>query len=95
MPTVICCDALHAFVGVCVWACTRRVLTVIAVMRCIRVWECVFSHERGVCSQRLRMCMLVCVSVPMNKAYGQGHSCEAMHVYHHASISSLHYVYCG
>ena len=25
-----CCEAMHACVGMCVWACTRRMLTVIA-----------------------------------------------------------------
>jgi hypothetical protein len=29
-----CCEAMHACVGVRVWACTRRMLTVIAARRC-------------------------------------------------------------
>ena len=39
-----CCEAMHAFVGVCVSACTRRMLTVIAARRCMRVLVCVFSN---------------------------------------------------
>jgi hypothetical protein len=33
----ICCEAMHACVGVCVWACTRRMLTVIVVRQCMHV----------------------------------------------------------
>jgi hypothetical protein len=42
-----CCEAMHARVGVCVWACTRRMLTVIAARRCMHVWECVFGLVQG------------------------------------------------
>jgi hypothetical protein len=38
-----CCDAMHACVGVCVWACIRHMLTVTAATRCMHVSECVFG----------------------------------------------------
>ena len=44
---------MHACVGVNVWACTRRMLTVIAARRCMHVWESVFGLVQGACSQRL------------------------------------------
>ena len=39
------CEAMHACVGVSVFACTRRMLTVIAARRCMHVSECVFSTK--------------------------------------------------
>jgi hypothetical protein len=36
-----CCEAMHACVGVCIWACTRRMLRVIAARRCMRELVCV------------------------------------------------------
>ena len=37
------CEAMHGCVGVSVFACTRRMVTVIAARRCMDVWECVFG----------------------------------------------------
>ena len=39
-----CCEAMHACVGVCVWACTRRILTVIAAKQCMHVLLCVHNN---------------------------------------------------
>jgi len=46
-----CCEAMHACVFVRVWACTRRMLTVIAVRRYMHVFLCVFGLAQGVCSR--------------------------------------------
>jgi hypothetical protein len=59
-----CCEAMHACVGVCVWACTRRMVTVIAARRCMRVWECVWAWTRRmvtVIAARRCMHVLECV----------------------------------
>jgi hypothetical protein len=40
-------EAMHACGGERVLACTRRMVTVIAVRRCMRVWECVFGFVQG------------------------------------------------
>ena len=47
-----CCKAMHACVGVCVWACARHMVTVIAARRRLHVWECVcvFQLVQGACS---------------------------------------------
>jgi hypothetical protein len=44
-----CCKAMHACVGVCVWACTRCMLTVIAARRCMFSVVCVFVPYETVC----------------------------------------------
>jgi hypothetical protein len=44
------CEPVYACVGVCVWAYTRRMLSVIAARRCMRVWECVSGLLQGACS---------------------------------------------
>jgi hypothetical protein len=45
---------MHAYVGDCVWACARRMLTVIAARRCMPVLERVSgvykAHAHGDCS---------------------------------------------
>jgi hypothetical protein len=61
-----CCEAMHACVGVCVWACTRRMVTVIAARRCMRVCECVFGLVQGAwshcdCCEAMHACVGVCV----------------------------------
>ena len=35
-----CCEAMHACVGVRVWACTRRM---VAARQCMYVWKCVYG----------------------------------------------------
>jgi hypothetical protein len=76
-----CCEAIHVFVGVCVWAYTKRVVTVIAARRCMRVVVCVLLCTRRmvtVIAARLRMmCASVCLGV--YRAYAHGRFCEAMH----------------
>jgi hypothetical protein len=46
-----CCEAMHACVGVCIWACTNRMVMVIAAKQCMHVCECVFGLVQGVCAQ--------------------------------------------
>ena len=46
-----CCEAMHACVGVCAWACRKRMLTVIAARRCMHVLECVSGLVESACSQ--------------------------------------------
>jgi hypothetical protein len=56
-----CCKAMHACVGVCICACTRCMLTVIAARWCMRVWECVFGLVQSACSLWLLWsCACVC-----------------------------------
>jgi hypothetical protein len=53
-----CCEAMHACVGV--YACMRRMLTGIAVRRCMRVLVCVFlCTRRMVTVIAARQCMRV------------------------------------
>jgi hypothetical protein len=63
-----CCEAMHACVHACVYVCTRRMLTLIAVRRCMHVWECVFelvkAHGHCDCCEAMHAC--ACLS--MNKA---------------------------
>jgi hypothetical protein len=43
----VCCEAMHACVGVCVWVCTRRMLTFLAARRCMPcVGVCVWAYAR-------------------------------------------------
>jgi hypothetical protein len=75
-----CCE-MHACVGVCVWACIRRMLTVIAARRCMRVLVCVFLCTRRmltVIAARLA-CMCGSVCLGLYKAHAHGDCCEAMH----------------
>jgi len=51
MVTVIdCCEAMHACVEECVWACTRRMLTVMVAARlCTFAVVCIFVPYEAVC----------------------------------------------
>ena len=44
-----CRKAMHVYIRVCVWACTRRMLTVIAARRCMFSVVCVFVPYEAVC----------------------------------------------
>ena len=58
-----CCEAMHAFVGVCVWACTRRMPTVIfAARRCMHVWELCTRRMLRMIAARLCMHVWECAS---------------------------------
>jgi hypothetical protein len=72
---------LWACVAVCVWACTRRMLTVIGARQCMRVLVCVFlCTRRMVTVIAARRCMRVLVlCVVVHKAHGHCDCCEAMH----------------
>jgi hypothetical protein len=55
-----CCEAMHACVGVCVLLCIRRMVTVIAARRCMRVLVCVLlCTRRMVTVIAARRCMRV------------------------------------
>jgi hypothetical protein len=59
-----CCEAMHACVRVCVSACTRRMLTVIAARRGKRVLFCMFLRTRRMVTViAARRCMRVLVFV--------------------------------
>jgi hypothetical protein len=60
------CEAMHAYVGVCDRACTRRMVTVIAARLCMRVLVCVLPCTRRMLTVlAARRCMRVweCVFV--------------------------------
>jgi hypothetical protein len=78
-----CCEAMHACVGVCVWACTRRMVTVIAARRCMHMWEFLCfcmqqAYGHNDCCEAMNVCAYLCV--PMKEAYARGDCCKAMHV---------------
>jgi hypothetical protein len=63
-----CCETMHACVGVSVWACTRRMLTVIAARQCVRVCGSVClglrkAHAHCDCCEAMHACVGVCVCV--------------------------------
>jgi hypothetical protein len=75
------CEAMHACVGVCVWAWSRRMLTVIAARRCMRVplvAHMIKAHAHGDCCEAMHaLCWCVCLS--LYKAHAHCDCCEAMH----------------
>ena len=59
-----CCEAMHACVGVCVWDCTRRVLTDLFARPCMHVLErvCVGAcvlYAQGDCCKAMNVCCSV------------------------------------
>ena len=76
-----CCWAMHACVGVCVWACARRMPTVIAARRCMRVSDSVFGLVQGCMLVVIaeRSCMHMHLVAHLNKVYGHGNCCKVMH----------------
>ena len=55
-----CCEAMHAFVGVCVWACTGHMPTAIASRQCMlrgSVWLVWYkAHTHCDCCEALHVC---------------------------------------
>jgi hypothetical protein len=54
-----CCKDMHVcmYVGVYVWACTRRLLTVIGARRCMHLWECVIGTVQCCdCCEAIHVC---------------------------------------
>jgi hypothetical protein len=59
-----CCQAMHACACLCVLACTRRMVTVIAAGQCMLVLFCVLlCTRRKLTVIATRKCMHVCVFV--------------------------------
>ncbi len=46
-----CCEVMHVPLLVCVFLCTRRMVTVIAARRCMCVLSVFFCFVEGICSR--------------------------------------------